>query len=146
MKRTSLFLIGFLLLGVAVFGSWQFLLYLNRRETSKHENVDRPLFIRLEPFYVQIFGNGRVVANRQFVIMLETRAGNPYRAALRQVMPIRSMIIEELARLVERSPPNNIDNLAFVRQQLLGSIERRYGEGIVWGISFETVFTQPPVQ
>ena len=146
MKRTSLILIGFLLLGAAVFGTWQVLSWLDRRAASKHENVTKPLYIKLDPIYVQIFGNGRVVENRQFVIMLETRAGNPYRSALRKSLPIRSMIIEDMARLVERTPPNNIDNLNFVRKQLLSNIEQRFGEGLVWGISFETVFTQPPVQ
>lgn len=145
MKRTTRILMAFVVLGIALFATWQIISYRQKQEVSKEKNANMPLFVRLEPIYLPIFAHGRVIENRQFVIILETRAGIPYRTTLNRILTIRTLILQELTILTERSPPNNIDNIVFVKKQLIETIDRTIGEGIVWGLNFETIFTSPPV-
>ncbi|MDI9409003.1 MAG: hypothetical protein QM523_07150 [Candidatus Pacebacteria bacterium] len=145
MKRTTRILMAFLILGIALFATWQFISYRQKQELSKEKNANMALFVRLEPIFIPIFARGKVIENRQFVIILETRAGIPYRTTLNRILSIRTLIMQDLTVLTERSAPNNIDNIPFVKQQLIESIDRTIGEGIVWGLNFETIFTSPPV-
>ena len=146
MKRTTRILMAFVVLGIALFATWQIIAYRQKQEVSKEKNANMPLFVRLEPIFVPIFAHGRVIENRRFVIVIETRAGLPYRTTLKRILSIRTLILQELTHLTERSPPNNLDNIAYVKQQVMETIDRSIGEGVVWGLNFETIFTSPPVQ
>ncbi|MCX8505986.1 MAG: hypothetical protein ORN98_05155 [Alphaproteobacteria bacterium] len=109
-------------------------------------NDKPPIFIALDPIYQPIFRNGHVFENRQFVITLESRPGAPYKIAKHDLPIIRDIIIQQLAALSTRRGPENIDNLDYVRREIIQQIATQLQPGLIFNLAFVGVYNLPPAE
>ena len=139
--------ITFTLIAVAVGGFYGYL-KLKQYQAAQFTKANNapPIYIVLEPIYLPIFRNGHVFETRQYVIHLESRLGDPYKIAKNNLPIIRDIVIQELTALSTRRGPENIDNLEYVRGEIIHQIATQLQPGLVFNLAFVGVYNQPPAE
>ncbi|MDI9349705.1 MAG: hypothetical protein QM537_06855 [Candidatus Symbiobacter sp.] len=140
-------IITFTLIAVGVGGFYGYLkLKQYQADQFSHANNQAPIYIVLEPIYQAMFRNGHVYQTRQYVIQLETRPGDPYKLAKANVPRIRDMIIAVLNSLSTRTGPQSLDNIEYVRGEILQKISTDLRPGVVFNLAFMGISTEPPLE
>lgn len=143
MIRVLLTILTLAIVGAAGFGAYKYISYVKEKEFAETNDAG-PVFVDLTPIYVPIVREGDLKEVRVFQLSLETREGGPYQTALRERGRIQDLMIRYLSALAERRGPENIDNLEYVREQLMLGCAENIGPGVVRGVAFVSIVKRPP--
>ena len=144
MRRIVLLLMAVVVLGLMIFGMTKLYSYIKQRQSTRESanlfdtmtNSKRVIYVKLNTIYIPIIENNHVQSNRRFDIVLETFTGDSYYDTIKKQVAIQSLFFETLSAYATRSPPNNIDNLEFMRGELLRLVDEKFGKGLVNNLLF----------
>lgn len=139
------FIVSFLTLivvGGIIAGSFFGVRYL--QEQQFHESNSKVAWVELEEIHITMTRDTEVQEIRTYGIVLETREGNPYKLVVEQRPRLKDKFMVYMAALATRAGPENLDNLPYVKRQLLYGAEEVLGPRAVIDISFKVMTSRTP--
>lgn len=102
-----------------------------------------PFFFELDPIAIPIMRDGRTHEVMTFVFTIETREGIPRLRALESRPRLRDMLITYLHSLAARTGRENINNTAYVGQQLTLAASEKFGPNIFKSVLVKSIAVRP---
>lgn len=129
MQRALFSFIGLMVAIGLVLGSLKFLDYYRQRQFSDRNTT--PAFVELDPIYLAFVQDNEVTASEAWYFVIETREGGPHRLVLEQRTQLRGLYTKYLKALATRRLPDNLDNMDYVKQQLVMASKEYLGGNVV---------------
>lgn len=142
MFRILLTIVTLIAVSGAGFGAYRYVTYVKQKEFTAANST--PVFVTLSPIFVPIVRDGELIETRIIQMSVETREGGPYMTALKERARLHDMMLRYLSALAERRGPENIDDIEYVRSQLITASAELLGPGVVRNVAFESIITRPP--
>ncbi len=139
--RMILSMLMLIAIGGAIAGAFFLVRHLQERQ---YTDLNQPAaFVELEPIYLPIVRNGELAEGRTYVLVIETRDGAPLKQVLEERPRLRDLYFTYMTALSTRAGPENLDNIPYLKDQLLKASLEMLGRPAVIGINIKNVFVVP---
>jgi flagellar basal body-associated protein FliL len=139
--RVVLILLTLLAVGAAIAGSVIYVKESRDKEEARLAQI--PAYVPLEQLFIPIFRNDQLVETRVYIMTLETRQGEPLQMLVRQKPKVRQLFQFYLNAFATRHGPENLDNDAYVKAQLIQASDEYFHEHVVYDVLLQETLNKP---
>jgi regulator of protease activity HflC (stomatin/prohibitin superfamily) len=141
LARVVLILLTLLAVGAAIAGS---IIYVKEsREKEEARLAQIPAYVPLEQLFIPIFRNDQLVETRIYIMTLETREGPPLEMLVRDKPKVRQLFQFYLNAFATRRGPENLDNDAYVKAQLIKASDEYFHQHVVFDVLLQETLNRP---
>ena len=97
----------------------------------------------LDQLFIPVFRNDQLVETRSYIMTLETRQGTPLELLLHDKAKVRQLFQFYLNAFATRRGPENLDNDAYVKAQLIQASDEYFHQHIIHDVLLVETLNKP---